>query len=55
MKVYIFDLDDTLYAVNSIKNDIGTPILNSLAEINGKLKYFSKNDIENIYKDCWPA
>ncbi|UWS40041.1 hypothetical protein LEQ04_01990 [Riemerella anatipestifer] len=53
MKVYIFDLDDTLFAVNSISGDIGIPIFNSLAQINKTSKLFSESDIENIYKDCW--
>ena len=53
MKVYIFDLDDTLFAVNSISDDIGVPILNSLIEVNDRTKLFSEVEIKNIYNDCW--
>jgi putative hydrolase of the HAD superfamily len=50
---YIFDLDDTLFPTQSIKEEVGFPLLKQLIESNSKEKKYSKKEINKIYRDCW--
>jgi putative hydrolase of the HAD superfamily len=50
---YIFDLDDTLFPKQSIKEEVGFPLFKQLNETNSQEKKYSKKQISEIYKDCW--
>lgn len=52
-RVYIFDLDDTLFPTNTVHLDFGKPVLDEIIRCAGVEKKYSLQDIEKIYADCW--
>ncbi|MEO6903055.1 MAG: HAD family hydrolase [Bacteroidia bacterium] len=53
MLVYIFDLDDTLYPVNTIDESVGLPIYNALKQLNLLNQRYTVDQINEIYSLCW--
>ncbi len=50
--IYLFDLDDTLFPIKTIKKSVGLPLLNELNK-NNKENTCYTTQIEKIFNDCW--